>query len=436
MSTFIVYPAFPRSAHLERRQCIQRMSMETGGLAQRERGAIVRPQEAARLLKGPEAVFGVLLAGVLGLFRSIFMYNKELKDENSVQKLGEAMGLVQELEHVVGKVEQGRTEGKNVAQLESKARMLVTLVRKTLSSMRAGNTGEMNALVASQNLVQNEVQEKNQQIELLEKQKKWFENRYAALEEETQQREKESAQHDKESLPVAHREERVRLKQIEDELEAVREELRKSKGKYIEKRKKNEEFLTDRDLTVREGRGQPPETGLCPGDNGRSDAVLNEVTQNIEAESIALGADVKRAEIESRALSEEGLEEIDRVSLQLKAEEEGLRAGLKKAEATLRRAQTEAWRKKKAVGEIMEYAHATDNKLYNVDIESKVKLEEQSETSQSVKDGAEQTTKSSPTKRRGRPPGSKNKRAEKPVDGNPEVKRRKKGRRKKEPDSV
>lgn len=90
------------------------------------------------------------------------------------------------------------------------------------------------------------------------------------------------------------------------------------------------------------------------GDSRQSDLKLEEIKNHLDAEQIALSAQIARAELKRSDIGADVLDEMDRLAMQLEAEGKLLQVGLRKAEATMRLKEHQQQRKEGAVEDVLE----------------------------------------------------------------------------------
>lgn len=113
------------------------------------------------------------------------------------------------------------------------------------------------------------------------------------------------------------------------------------------------------------------ETG---GDSRRSHLKLEEIKKNLDAEQLALSAEIARAELKKSDLGDDVLDEIDRLAMELEAEGRLLQAGLRKAEASVRLEEHQQQRKNRAVEDILESIEEDDGLVTLDDISEELSL--------------------------------------------------------------
>lgn len=186
------------------------------------------------------------------------------------------------------------------------------------------------------------------------------------LNREAAAREQELVRMEQESSELARRSkesDRLRdvLANMERELGALQEELR-SRDRVVENAAREFDalkgFLAARDAEIRQLEARLASAISIERDRGgdprQSDHNLQEVTDSLEAEQLALSAEIAQAKLTGLDLSGEEFNELDNVSEQIDAEEKLLEANLRRAELKLRRQQQEQDRKENAVHDIME----------------------------------------------------------------------------------
>ena len=330
-----------------------RMSVTTDNqLAKRERSAIVRPQQAARLLRGPEAVFGIILAGTLGIFRVFTnIRSREEEEDKEVQELGQVLGVIEELERLVERVQKERSEGKDVDELETQAKGLVRMVRERLRSNYTGNLMGGKGLPGSPTmLLQQTIESRDKQIENLEREKQQYADRATEMDRNLIETRKKAEDRLTETMESVDK-----LKQAKKKLNAQWKEKGRQWSKKIDTL---EQIVKEQDTELRELKDNSRPVTLPETDNRRSDAALNEVTKNVEAETLALGAHVKRAEARKRRISGKKAGDIRQIDIESEAEKDRIRAAIKKAEATVERAEQDGKRRKSAVQDIFEFVRS------------------------------------------------------------------------------
>lgn len=249
------------------------------------------------------------------------------------------------------------------------------------------------------------------------------------------------------------------LREMQGELEEIRRELR-TRDKIVDEVSLESDqlasLLAARDAELREVHRRLESAMAAErvpgGDASRSDLSLEEIKSNLDAEQLALSAEIAKAELTQSDIREEDLDPLDRLKKEMNVEEDLLQAGLRKAETTVKLEEHDKNRKQGAVDEVLgsigEKGDGDEGlqKLFEglsvADVEGAVR---EGEVRGEVVDDALAVSKQAqskvgeregkPKKRRGRPPKEKSKGEESGEEGGGETPKRKRGRPRKAPSS-
>lgn len=192
------------------------------------------------------------------------------------------------------------------------------------------------------------------------------------VESELEEKRTESKRVDKESLELDKRSEENKLwkeavENMKEELKDLQLEL-KERDRVVEavalESDELRSLLAARDAELREisERLASAMTGEQErgGDSRQSDLKLEEIKEHLDAEQLALSAEIARAKLKKSDIGADVLDEMDRLAMELEAEGKLLQAGLRKAEATMRLEEHQQQRKNGAVEDVLESIHDDD----------------------------------------------------------------------------
>lgn len=156
------------------------------------------------------------------------------------------------------------------------------------------------------------------------------------------------------------------------------------------------------------------------GDSSLSDLSLQVIKRNMDAEQLALSAEIAKAELATFEISEEDLDPLDRIKKEMDVEGDFLQAGLRKAETAVELEEHSMLRREGNVDDILKQVESGQ------EIESGVIADEtEAMTVAKVAQNKKATEKEAkPKKRRGRPPKSGGATKASNGDGEEKVKRK------------
>lgn len=150
------------------------------------------------------------------------------------------------------------------------------------------------------------------------------------------------------------------LREMQSELEEIRRELR-TRDQIVEEVALESDqlasLLAARDAELREVHRRLDSAVVAEkgggGDAGRSDLSLEEIKNNLDAEQLALSAEIAKAELVRSDIADEDLDPLDRLKKVMNVEGDLLQAGLRKAETTVKLEEHDKKRKQGAVDEVL-----------------------------------------------------------------------------------
>lgn len=156
------------------------------------------------------------------------------------------------------------------------------------------------------------------------------------------------------------------------------------------------------------------------GDSSLSDLSLQVIKRNMDAEQLALSAEIAKAELATFEISEEDLDPLDRIKKEMDVEGDFLQAGLRKAETAVELEEHSMLRREGNVDDILKQVESGQ------EIESGVIADEtEAMTVAKVAQNKKATEKEAkPKKRRGRPPKAGGATKASNGDGEEKVKRK------------